>query len=388
MEHDTPRTGRRRRARGRRCPPALAALALVAAGCATPPGAAPDSPTREGATPVAGTPLDADAGAASALEASPPEASARDASAPVTVAERAIVRDLADALAQVLEPRTTTLQVNLGADDSLTGAWVDALVERGFGIQRVPADQGPNYLTHSVRATDDPDERTWRLGAGIVELSRDYRVAGDERVAAVSPMRVAGSRAPVAVGAAGTVRVAAEPELDRVEYVGAAPLEMPSPIISLVTPSVVAGVVERSVGGPGRSALNSNRVEVGNLFFGGDAFGSLEQTHRRVGRQIVVFGDDSLVLGDDNRAVLERFIDEEMQAQDVVGLVGCSNGPTRLEIGNEGLALGRAARVTEALVERGVARERIYDQGCWAPVSAGDRFPGRGVVLELWRRDA
>ena len=383
MEHETHHGGRRR---GRRYLAVPVALALITTGCTALPSAAPVDP-RPNVAPDAATP--GDAAPPGVGETSAADASVRDASAPVTVAERAVVRDLTDALAQVLEPRTTTLQVNLGADDPLTGAWVDALVGHGFGIQRVPADQGPNYLAHSVAATDDPDERTWRLGAGIVELSRDYRLAGGERVSAVSPLRVAGSRAPIAVGAEGTVRVAAaSPELDRVEYVGAAPLEMPSPIISLVTPSVVAGVVERSVGGPGRSALNSNRIEVGNLFFGGDAFGSLEQTHRRVGRQIVVFGNDSLVLGDDNRAVLERFIDEEMQAQDVVGLVGCSNGPTSLEIGNEGLALGRAARVTEALVERGVARERIYDQGCWAPVDAGDRFPGRGVVLELWRRDA
>ena len=235
------------------------------------------------------------------------------------------------------------------------------------------------------------DERLWRLRVGTVEISRGYRFAGDERVSAVSPMRVAGSRAPVAVGAAGTVRVvAASPVLDRVEYVGPAPLTAaPAPIISLVTPRVVEGVVERSVGGPDRTALNTAGMEVGNLFFGeGDGFGSLERTHRRVGRQIVVFGDDSLTLGDDNRALLERFIDDEMQERDVVGLVGCSNGPTALEIGNEGLALGRAARVAEALVERGVARERIYDQGCWAPVSAGDRFPGRGVVVELWRENA
>ena len=387
MEHEAHRRERERRwwERARRAAPI--ALALVATGCATSPptvpdGSGPDAASPDAAAPVRDAPVDAS-------ETSMPEASARDASEPVTVAERAIVRDLADALAQVLEPRTTTLQVNLDASDPLTDAWVDALVERGFGIQRVPADQGPNYLSLSVEASNDPDELTWRLAAGIVEVSRDYRVAGGERVSAVSPLRVAGSRAPITVGAEGTVRVAAaSPELDRVEYVGAAPLEMPSPIISLVTPSVVAGVVERSVGGPGRSALNSNRVEIGNLFFGGDAFGSLEETHRRVGRQIVVFGNDSLVLGDDNRAVLERFIDEEMQARDVVGLVGCSNGPTSLEIGNEGLALGRAARVTEALVERGVARERIYDQGCWAPVDAGDRFPGRGVVLELWRENA
>ena len=343
-----------------------AALLLAATGCATAPA------TTDGAR--AGEPV------------------GRDASRPASVAERAIVRDLSDALAQALEPAATTLQVNLGADDALTATYVDELVARGFGIQRVPADQGPHHLVHEAVTLESSGGSAWRLAAGEVEVSRDYRTVGDDRVSAVSPMRVAGSRASVAVGAAGVVRVvAASPLMDRVEYVGPAPLERPAPIISLVTPEVVEGLAEAAAGGPGgalpsRRALNADRVEVDNLFFGGDAFESLEDSHERVGRQVVVFGDDSMVLGPDNRALLERFVDERMGPEDVVGLVGCSNGPTALEIGNEGLALGRAARVVEALVERGVARERVHDRGCWAPVGAGDRFPARAVVLELWRR--
>ena len=363
MEHRRPE---RRRAAGA----AALVSALALGGCANGPD------TRAGAS---GT----------AVGGAPGEPVRRDASVPAGIAERAVTRDLADALAQAFEPLVTTLQVNADDDDPLTDAYVRALSDHGFGIQRVPADQGPNYLVHEAVRLDGPGEVAHRLVAGSVEVSRDYRFAGGERVSAISPLRLAGSRARVAVGGDRPVRVAAEsPLLNRVEYVGPVPLEAPPPIISLVTPSVVEGAVESAVGAPSRRALNPDRVEVGNLFFGGDAFESLESTHRRVARQVVVFGDDSLVLGADNRAVLERFVDETLEPGDVVGLVGCSNGPTSAEIGNEGLALGRAARVTEALVARGIARERILDQGCWAPTSAGDRFPGRGVVVELWRRNA
>ena len=115
-------------------------------------------------------------------------------------------------------------------------------------------------------------------------------------------------------------------------------------------------------------------------------FGNVDDTHRRVDRQVIVFADDSMVLGDDNREMLAEFVATRVRESDVVGLVGCSNGPTALDIGNEGLALGRAARVADELVARGVPREQVRDEGCWGPASVGDRFPGRGVVLELWRR--
>ena len=96
-----------------------------------------------------------------------------------------------------------------------------------------------------------------------------------------------------------------------------------------------------------------------------------------------------MVLGSRNKSLIDQLVENVLGEEDIVSLVGCSNGPTALEIGNEGLALGRAKRVTEALLARGVSREKVLDEGCWAPVAeAEDRFPSRGVVLELWRKNA
>jgi hypothetical protein len=176
------------------------------------------------------------------------------------------------------------------------------------------------------------------------------------------------------------------PAFSQALYVATLGLDEQVPVISLITPDVVSNITTRSTRGPSLQALNSSKVEVANLFYGSDSnFASILEDYEQVDRQIVVFGNDSMILGDTNKQLIEQFVDQKLRGTDVISLVGCSNGPTALDIGNEGLALGRAKRVTEALLARGVARERILDEGCWAPVRAGDRFPSRGVVLELWR---
>ena len=162
------------------------------------------------------------------------------------------------------------------------------------------------------------------------------------------------------------------------------------PLISLVTEDVVRGVTARATRSRGRSvatrsAVNSNRVEVANLFFGRSAFDALRADREPVARDVVLFGDDSLRLGPDGKRQIARFVEDYRPDTDLIGLVGCSNGPTKLAIGNEGLALGRSARVTDELVALGVERSRILDEGCWAGRSAKGRFPSRGVVIELLR---
>ena len=299
-----------------------------------------------------------------------------------------IVDDLVGALAQVLDPRLTTVQVR-PSTDALTERFVDAIARTGYGVQRVSADQGSHLLQASVEV--DPDDRralAARLGIGTVALSRRYETRRGSAPVAVSALRLAGSRAQVVpgLGIPRPVR-AAGPLVDRLVHVGLPPLPEPAPILSLVTPALVDDITFAAVGSPSRTGVigTSTRVEVPNLYYGGTAFGSIEDTHRRVSRQVLVFGDDSLVLGADNRTLIGRLVDEQLGARDVLGIIGCSNGPTRLEIGNEGIALGRASRVVEALVERGVERRRIYDEGCWAPVDNVDSYPARGVVLDVYR---
>ncbi|ASJ74397.1 hypothetical protein [Granulosicoccus antarcticus] len=307
--------------------------------------------------------------------------------APVPTAYRTMVNDLSDVVVQIFDPRDTTLQVTRSNADPILQYFVQVLAEHGFGIQRVSADQGAQYLQYELRSIDDENGVLVSLNVGPVVATRYYQLLRDNVVTPTSVVQLAGTRAPVTVADTPTGRFkVSNPAFSQVQYVAAMSLDEQSPIISLVTPDVINSATSQSARGPSLQALNSSKVEVTNLFFGTESnFASILDGHEQVDRQIVVFGNDSMILGDTNKQLIDQFVDEKLEATDVISLVGCSNGPTALDIGNEGLALGRGRRVIEALMARGVSREQILDEGCWAPTKADDRFPSRGVVLELWR---
>jgi len=152
------------------------------------------------------------------------------------------------------------------------------------------------------------------------------------------------------------------------------------PTISLITDDVIQGVSQRAVNGANARALNSSKLEVNNLFasdaidgYGGvSAFTQIRDDYERIKGETVIFADDSLRLGPQGKQQVEAFLKEFQPNVDLIGLIGCSNGPTKLDIGNQGLALGRSQRVAEELLTLGVPRESILDEGCWSETSAGD----------------
>lgn len=308
-------------------------------------------------------------------------------SAPVAPSDRSMLSNLADAVAQVFDPVGTTLQINKDNDDPRMQYLVTVLAEKGFGIQRVSADQGANYLGYT-RNEQGKDEIRMSVAVGAVIIGRDYKISEGDGVEPVSTMRLSGTRVPIVVDAGQPAHIkVSNPALSQAEYVASLSLDDQAPVISLITPQIVDQVSRISADDrTSLQALNSSKVEVNNLFYAdASTFASMLDNRTRIYRQVVIFGNDSMVLGDTNKQLIEQFVSERMQRSDIVSLVGCSNGPTALKIGNEGLALGRARRVTEELMSFGVARDRILDEGCWAPTNAGDRFPSRGVVIELWR---
>lgn len=331
-------------------------------------------------------------------------ANAPDTAAGSTLDDIAI-EELSGVLAQALDPMDTTVQVSRDEDDPAAVRLVDTLLERGYGLQRVVADQGAHFLDWSREAEIRADGSTdvgWRVAIGPVEASRTYSLGADGEIATGGPLSLSGSRAGIESAASTPPALTvSDPSHERVLYVASLDPDARSPIISLVTPEVVERVADEASGGsggtadgpggggPSLQALNANQVEVSNLFYGGESnFSSTLDDYERIDRRIIVFADDSMTLGEVNKQLIRDFVETSVGGSDIVSLVGCSNGPTALEIGNEGLALGRARRVTEELTSLGLPDSRVYDEGCWAPVSAGDRFPGRGVVLELWRSPA
>lgn len=309
---------------------------------------------------------------------------------PVTLTDKAMFDDLSGIAAQVFPPLSTTLQVNRDNTDPRMQYFVSGLADKGFGIQRVSADQGSHYLAYTLKDTDTANEKHLSIAIGAVLIGRDYRQLQGNAVSPHSVVRLSGTRTPVVVADSPSRRFKIEdPAFSEARYVASLGLDEASPVIALITPDIVSKVSEQASDGPSLQGLNSSKVEVNNLFYGNEStFASILENYQRIDRQIIVFGNDSMILGDTNKQLIEQFVDGKMKDTDVISLVGCSNGPTSLDIGNEGLALGRAQRVTQALLARGVAREKVLDEGCWAPTNVGDRFPSRGVVIELWRSNA
>ena len=305
--------------------------------------------------------------------------------------EDLVAKDLIYVLRQLAHPATTTIQLPSEQDGFLKQLLMELIVE-GYGIQQVQADQGANFLSYK-RESDDTGvalENTYTLSVGDIEIMRSYEIRSGGSLFPVSAMTIAGSRIAAKIDRSlfkhlGQTTVA----VDNIQYTSAAEFDDGIPTISLITSDVVSGVTERATGAPSQQALNSSNLEIGNLFFGDASnFNSVLDGRNRVSRDIVPFGDDQLRMGRLGKRMVLVILNEFDEHTDLISVVGCSNGPTSSELGNEGLALGRAARVTEEFVSHGVARDRILDEGCWAPQSAGDRFPSRGVVVEVWRRDA
>ncbi len=303
--------------------------------------------------------------------------------------DRLALANIHDVLSQLLEPRVTTVQVG-PTISPYEMHMIELMADSGYGIQRVDADQGAAFL--SVLRTPAEQVKAdsvvnFRVHVGVLGIIRDYDYSDNGRVKPAAAMEIAGSRDTATLDDSLFKLSDTETEkVTRIEYAQANPFADRMPIISLITNDVVLSVTQQATNGASLSALNSGKVEVKNLYFGtSDAFTDLRAKQTRIQSEVVIFPNDSMRLGNAGKEQIEKFLKKFKQNTDMIGLVGCSNGPTSLEIGNEGLALGRSKRVTEELLSLGVARERIIDEGCWSPASAGARFPSRGVVLELLR---
>jgi len=296
--------------------------------------------------------------------------------------EEVAIEDLIRALVQYRDPITTTLQAGLNMANADAAQLLSELAKRGYGIQLVDADQGANLLNHTVENVENDNAQAAErhtLRVGRLELSRDYSKV-NSITRPTGPLSVAGSRRRIALDDARFGNsVASDRLVSRIAFSSTNDVKPENtPRISLLQ-LPFADDTETSVG------TNASGVEVSNVFFGPGNFGSLLDDYNKVEAMSVIFPNDSMRLGNIGRLKIDVFLGDFNEDSDLIRVVGCSNGTTSVAIGNEGLALGRAERVTQELLARGVTREHILDEGCWAPTSAGDRFPSRGVVLELYR---
>lgn len=362
-------------------------------------------------------------GCAGIVATGAPAASA-DPSPAVSPDER-IARDFARAIVQVpvLAPVTTTVRFDPDAmaDDRLLHALQENLRQAGYAIQLIQQPGLANQVTHTGKREHEPGGSqflTHEAAVGAVRFRRQYRLDRDGHLTPASALFVKGADASAMVmddslfdypvtaatpaqagrssgqqlpdysdrpaSRAGTPRetltavprpVAPKPTLQAMPLTAS----ISAPLISQAQASARAnpGSALAVLGGGGHALLPYTR----NVFeLGQSNFNELLGDYRDMDERVLVFGNDSMRLGSRNKAIIEAMAGQFDARRDVMSLVGCSLGPTRLANGNETLALGRANRVKEALVLAGVPQDRILDEGCWAGESSR-KMPSRGVVV-------
>lgn len=324
-----------------------------------------------------------------------------------------MIADLISVLPQLLEPLNTTIQINEVESGNIAVA-ITILADLGYGMQRVDADQGNHFLYLSELPASmhaSSKETRFRLSIGELELTRSYRIVNKKSAfnvlsnmvwrnggaaLPVGALKIAGTRRPVNLtginveiaqyGAGREIKRSDEFMKGSVEYTDLAPIKG-IPTISLITEDLVKRITAASAGGPSLKNLKAEKDYFNNMFNGdSSAYTSVLNDYNRIIREFVIFPNDSQKLGRSGKLVVKKMINRFSDRSDIIGITGCSNGPTSLAIGNEGLAQGRANRITEEFVAAGVSRESVFDEGCWSPATNAPGFPNRGVVIDLWRR--
>lgn len=291
-----------------------------------------------------------------------------------------IAADFVSALSQIpgYTPQNTTVEFERSKlADTFTSAMRDKLELFGYGIRWVDASVDNNLFQYrrEYETSNTALKRTrYELAVGDVELRRTY-VGGEEHaVQPVTPLYIRGADASKVV-------------LNDAAFASQNPTSAKNSL------SVSDSVSPLSVWA--RKEQNENPLamplvalpSVRNVFeLGGSNHTDALASHTTVVERVLTFANDSLRLGTVNKQIIHAVVSDYVAETDMFSVLGCSLGPTKLKGGNAALALGRASRVTEALLFAGVAPDKILDEGCWAGDSGGNTLPKRGVILTLNRR--
>ena len=297
--------------------------------------------------------------------------------------QQMIAENLVDALTQLPEsqPLDTTIQLN--APDTPFGEMLaETLASAGYGLQYVDGDIGLNALRYLVEnAETEIGYRTrYKIEVGQTSVERDYTLS-DSRLLPTSGLRVGGSQANQVV-------------LNDDMFVLAEGESLDSSVITQNNDIPVIRQISQQVEGLNSSVLreraqvaairiqNENTTE--NYFdLSESKYASVFQHYNEIRRDVLVFPNDSLRMGDNNKAIVAEVAENFDPSSQIISVIGCSHGKTDIADGNRFLAIGRASRVREALVIAGVEGASIFDEGCWHGAHFDEIMPRRGVVLSV-----
>ena len=354
-----------------------------------------------------------------------------NASLDTNASRELIAQDFVNVLVQInqLPASSTTLSIPAArvGNDQFVAVLKEQLSLAGYAIRTGPASPGEQLVSHLVNHDQNSDNgsiSTYTVSVGPVSVRRSYLGLGDGYVRPIAPMQVKGADAStlqvndelfnavkspsselrsdeLMVEAEQAKRLIAQqqsamPVASGEAWVNGSPGVSgqadthKQSLLDIVAPTTnsLANLNSALLSGSRQVTLSElsqaptrNFRELGQSNFA-DVFDSLVI----VMEASLLFDNDSLRLGRVNKDRVRQFVSKFDLQSDVFSVIGCSNGATRLAIGQEGLALGRAERVKQELLYAGVPQENILEEGCWAGENYDEKMPRRGVVLSLKRR--
>jgi len=302
-----------------------------------------------------------------------------------------IVQNLVFSIIQIesLHPFKTTLQMKSPRGE-LAKLVKTRFEDAGYGIQYVESDQGVNYVRHSAQSSvsEEGDTTTYRITVGEISVERDYMLSGTNTVPE-SELRVTGAyEQDIHLNDDVFGEEFAKTQFTEVHFD-----ESDVPVVITVAdrdltfekqPLAVDGeevnseaaVSENSFA---RAVMQNVRTIMGSNF--SEVFAGYED----VQKDILIFPNDSLRLGTENKTLIQQYADGLDPDRDVLSVIGCSHGRSKVKNGNQLLAIGRANRVKEALIFAGLDHKLIFEEGCWDKEHY-EAMPARGVVLTHKRK--
>jgi len=334
-----------------------------------------------------------------------------------------IAADLVNALMQIENKHPINTTIKMLQPKTTFGSALKVVFENaGYGLRMGSGDVAGDTVSYSVEPQQRENEGrhyTYLISVGNVKMKRDYFVQA-RGVTPSSNLFVIGADPAVIKLNDGIFESQHEPlkqiVADAAQSQGLlptrviepvlppAPVVLPNsnnksdpPVVVRAVPKQAPQVLSESLALINLPApVNSSTTDNGDRFamvkpranmyeLGRSNYEELLAGFSEVHQEILIFPNDSMILGEGNKRrvrAIARMIERDT---DVVSIIGCSHGRSSIKNGNAVLATCRAQRVMQEFLTEGIQESRILEEGCWAPVYYDEVMPRRGVVVTVKR---
>jgi len=307
---------------------------------------------------------------------------------------RLIAADFAATLAQIPETDPAGTVLHTATPASRFGELLlSSLQGAGFDI-RLGDDSSSMWLSYTAEqdaqpTIDNSPVYTFIVAAGAVKLKRSYEVdefgvrpAGNMFVQGASaadlvsndsifdnarPKSESEAIAKVDAVESESNSLADESLVKKRIQLAATPAQEPVQ----AKPGMMQELSVADAANPGPNMYDTRQSKFQDVF----------ENYEVIESSVLVFADDSLVLGNDNKNSIATIAAQFNPQTDVMSVIGCSHGSTKIENGNAYLANNRAIRVKNEFVMVGLNQSKVYQEGCWASEHFAD-MPTRGVLVQ------